>query len=110
MDMWEPYIGHMNETLDQVRRRENKLLRAQGDDRLVGSKHLWLYGADNLASSNANVETMLAFAQLRQSNLKTARAWALKESLRSLWKQPGRAAGERWYRRWYGWAPTPRIG
>ena len=91
MDMWEPYnlqlraiidgaddkivfdrfhvVGHMNEALDQVRRREHKLLRAEGDDRLVGSKHLWLYGGDNLASSSANVETKLAFAQLRESNL-----------------------------------------
>lgn len=131
MDMWEPYflqlraiidgaddkivfdrfhiVGHMNKALDQVRRRENKLLRADGDDRLVGSKHLWLYGADNLVSSKANLETKLAFAQLRESNLKTARAWALKESLRSLWKQPSRAAGERWYRRWYSWAVRSRL-
>jgi transposase len=131
MDMWEPYIlqlravvddaddkivfdrfhivGHMNDALDQVRRRENKLLRADGDDRLVGSKHLWLYAAENLVSSSANLETKLTFAQLRSSNLKTARAWALKESLRALWKQPSRAAGERWYKRWYSWAVRSRL-
>jgi Transposase len=67
-----------------VGRRENKALRAEGDDRLVGSKHLWLYGKENLASSNADVETKLAFAKLRSSNLKTSRAWALQESLRDL--------------------------
>jgi transposase len=131
MDMWEPYIlqlraivddaddkivfdrfhivGHMNEALDQVRRRENKALRAEGDDRLVGSKHLWLYGAENLANSKADLETKLAFAELRSSNLKTARAWALKESLRGLWKQRSRAAGEQWYRRWYSWAIRSRL-
>jgi transposase len=131
MDMWEPYaqvfravvdgaddkivfdrfhiVGHMNEALDQVRRRENKLLRADGDDRLVGSKHLWLYAAENLANSNADLDTKLAFAELRSSNLKTARAWALKESLRGLWKQRSRAAGERWYRRWYSWAVRSRL-
>ena len=131
MDMWEPYVlqlraivddaddkivfdrfhivGHMNDALDQIRRRENKLLRADGDDRLVGSKHLWLYGAENLANSNADLDTKLAFAQLRSSNLKTARAWALKESLRSLWKQRSRAAGERWYQRWYNWAVRSRL-
>ena len=131
MDMWEPYIlqlraivdnadekivfdrfhivAHMNEALDQVRRRENKTLRAEGDDRLVGSKHLWLYGKENLASSNADLETKIAFAELRSSNLKTSRAWALKESLRDLWKQPSRAAGERWYQRWYSWAVRSRL-
>jgi transposase len=131
MDMWEPYalqlraiidgaddkivfdrfhiVGHMNEALDQVRRRENKMLRAQGDDRLVGSKHLWLYGAENLANSKADIETKLAFANLRASNLKTARAWALKESLRGLWSQRSRAAGERWYQRWYSWAIRSRL-
>lgn len=131
MDMWEPYIqqlraivdnaddkivfdrfhivGHMNKALDQVRRRENKALRAEGDDRLVGSKHLWLYAAENLVSSNADVETKLAFAELRSSNLKTSRAWALKESLRGLWKQRSRAAGERWYQRWYSWAVRSRL-
>jgi transposase len=102
-------VGHMNDALDQVRRRENKPLRADGDDRLVGSKHLWLYAAENLASSGANLETKLTFAQLRSSNLKTARAWALKESLRALWKQPSRAAGERWYKRWYSWAVRSRL-
>ena len=34
---------HLNEAVDQVRRRENKTLRAAGDDRLVGSKQLWLF-------------------------------------------------------------------
>lgn len=131
MDMWEPYaqvlrafvddaddkivfdrfhiIKHMNEALDQVRRRENKQLRADGDDRLVGSKHLWLYAAENLVNSRASLETKLAFAELRSSNLKTARAWALKESLRGLWKQRSRAAGERWYQRWYSWAVRSRL-
>ena len=131
MDMWEPYIlqlsaivddaedkivfdrfhivGHMNKALDQVRRRENKLLRSDGDDRLVGSKHLWLYAAENLGDSRADVSTKLAFAELRASELKTARAWALKESLRDLWKQPSRAAGERWYQRWYNWAIRSRL-
>ncbi|MBA2322335.1 MAG: transposase [Deltaproteobacteria bacterium] len=37
-------LGHMNVAVHQVRRRENKQLRADGDDRLVSSKHLWLYG------------------------------------------------------------------
>ena len=131
MDMWEPYrlafrglvadadekivfdrfhiVGHMNEAVDQVRRRENKGLRAEGDDRLVGSKHLWLFGAENFPLDRYDLHTRLDFADLKRSNLKTARAWTLKEMLRGLWKQPSRAAGDRWYRRWYSWAVRSRL-
>jgi transposase len=131
MDMWEPYalvvraivddaddkivydpfhiVGHMNEALDQVRRKENKGLRAEGDDRLVGSKHLWLYGANNFPVDRYDLDVRMAFADLKASNLKTARAWALKEMLRSLWKQRSRAAAERWWQRWYSWAMRSRL-
>lgn len=131
MDMWQPYatvmrtfvddaddkivfdpfhiVKHINEAVDQVRRRENKALRADGDDRLVGTKHLWLYAAENLSDSPADLETKLEFAKLRSSHLKTARAWALKESLRELWKQRSRAAAERWWQRWYGWAMRSQL-
>jgi len=126
MDMWEPYIqmirsvvnnadekivfdrfhivGHMNDALDKVRRGENKQLRADGDERLVGSKHMWLYAAENLPEKYE-----ADFAVLRASTLKTARAWALKESLRALWDNPSAASGERWWKRWYFWATHSRL-
>jgi len=131
MDMWEPYaqtlrryvddidtkivfdrfhiVKHMNEAVDLVRRQENKALRADGDDRLVGTKYLWLYGEENLPTDRLELETRMRFAALRSSNLKTARAWALKESLRDLWSQRSRAAGERWWQRWYSWAIRSRL-
>ena len=88
----------------KVRRRENKALRSDGDDRLVGSRNMWLYGEENLPDKYA-----ADFAALRSADLKTARAWAIKESLRQLWKQPSRAAGERWWKRWHGWAVRSRL-
>lgn len=97
-------VAHINEAVDKVRRRENKVLRADGDERLVGSKHMWLYGAENLPE-----RYHVDFAALRSSNLKTARAWSIKEQLRQLWKQRSRAAGERWWQRWYGWAVRSRL-
>jgi len=131
MDMWQPYdlvvravvygaadkivydpfhiIGHMNQALDQVRRAENKSLRAAGDDRLVGSKHLWLYGEENFPRDRYALDVRMAFAELKSSTLKTARAWSLKEMLRDLWKQRSRAAGERWWQRWHGWAVRSRL-
>lgn len=126
MDMWEPFIGimramlpdadakivfdrfhivkHMNEAVDVVRRRENRVLRAEGDERLVGSKHMWLYGAENLPDHYA-----ADFSLLRKANLKTARAWAIKETLRELWDQPSRSRGEAWYKNWNAWATRSRL-
>jgi transposase len=126
MDMWAPFIGivsailpdaeskivfdryhivsHMNDAVDLVRRGENRALRAEGDDRLVGSKHMWLYGAENLPDRYA-----ADFSMLRRSNLKTARAWAIKETLRDLWDQRSRDEGEQWYRRWHSWATRSRL-
>ena len=80
------------------------MLRADGDERLVGSQHMWRYAAENLPAKYED-----DFEALRASGLKTARAWALKESLRDLWGQRSRAAGERWWTAWYSWAVRSRL-
>jgi len=61
--------------VDQVRRREHKQLKAEGDERLTGTKYDWLRNPAAMGT-----EQRRDFAQLRQSELKTARAWALKET------------------------------
>ena len=130
MDMWEPYVQavqahvpqaegkivfdvfhivqHMNAAVDQVRRWEHRLLRAQGDDTLKGSKYVWLYGEENVPDHQR-----ARFAELTRRRartpLKTARAWALKESLRDLWRCRSRLAAEQQWRWWYGWAARARL-
>jgi transposase len=101
MDMWEPYVqsirahvpeaetkivfdryhimSHMGKAVDDVRKREHRELWAQGDESLKGSKYLWLYSEENLPEKHWD-----RFAELKALNLKTARAWAIKESLRDL--------------------------
>ena len=98
MDMWDPYIAsvrehlpgadgkivfdkfhiakHLGEAVDRVRRRENKTLRAAGDDRLTGTRYDWLRHPARM-----EIKDRQEFAALRDSNLKTARAWALAPSL-----------------------------
>lgn len=98
MDMWDPYIHstrshlpdadqkivfdkfhiakHLSEAVDLVRRRENKQLRASGDDRLKGTRYDWLRHPARMEPKDRK-----EFAALRNSNLKTARAWALKKSM-----------------------------
>lgn len=121
MDMWEPFIlsthdhvaaasakivfdrfhimKHMTEAVDTVRKQEHRRLLGDGDDRLKRTKYLWLSDEDNLSEPDA-----ARFARLKAMNLKTARAWAIKESLRVLWTYGQRGWAERHWRMWYFWA------
>jgi transposase len=127
MDMWEPYeqsvlanvadaetkivydkfhvAAHLGKAVDQVRRAENKALRAIGDKRLVGTKHQWLRNPANFSD-----EKWRDFARLRTSNLKTARAWALKEQAMQLWEFPHEGPARQHFTWWYRWATRSRLG
>ena len=85
MDMWDPYVAsvsehlrdgkqkivydkfhiakHLGEAVDKVRRKENRTLRAAGDDRLTGTRYDWFVEPGGGK----------AFAALRQSG--PAQAW-----------------------------------
>ena len=126
MDMWQPYIDSVREHLtdpddkivfdrfhvmrylttavDTVRKREHRALAATGDMRLARSKYLWLYSAENLPERYGP-----RFAALRAVDLKTGRAWAIKESLRRLWHYQYRGWGAKHWRRWYFWATHSRL-
>ena len=126
MDMWEPYrtsvhthvpdaekkivfdrfhiMQHMGRAVDTVRKWEHRKLRAEGDGTLAGSKYLWLYSAENLPEKHQE-----RFEELRSADLKTGRAWAIKESLRQLWSSTSRAEGESHWKRWYFWATHSRL-
>lgn len=124
MDMWPAFINaarrkapeaeivfdkfhvskHMGEAVDKVRRSEHKALLVQGDDRLKGSRYLWLYREEGI-----HPEKREAFDALRKSDLKTSRAWAIKELLREFWECRNAAFAETHFERWYTWAIRSRL-
>jgi len=126
MDMWDPYVasvrkhipeadrkivfdkfhiaGHLGEAVDKVRRKEKKLLAAEGDLRLVGTKYDWLRNPGNFTRAEWR-----DFKALRESNLRTARAWALKESAMAMFDYHYEGAARRHFRWWYGWATRSRL-
>lgn len=126
MDMWEAYENsvrqhlpdaaekivydkyhvakHLGEAVDQVRRKENKALRSQGDERLVGSKYQWLKNPDNFTTQHWR-----DFQTLRESKLKTARAWALKEQAMLLWDYRYEGVARKHFAWWYRWATHSRL-
>ena len=126
MDMWEAYISstmehvpdaaakivfdrfhimqHMTKAVDDVRKAEHRQLQAAGDDTLKRSKYVWLFSEENLPANYA-----AWFARLKGLNLKTARAWAIKESLRVLWTYQRQHSALRYWRQWYFWATHSRL-
>jgi len=95
---------HLNEAVDKVRRQENKYLTKQGDHRLKGSRYLWLVNEENLDAQFGE-----AFSALKHSDLKVARAWAIKEMFRDFWSYAARGWGRRHFNRWYSWAIRSRL-
>jgi transposase len=126
MDMWDPYIAAtkahvpdaaskivfdkfhvirgVTEAVDKVRRKEHKDLTSIGDERLKGTKHLWLANEENVPEWRKT-----EFDAIKGMNLKTGKAWAIKESLRKFWEYNYPARAEAYFQRWYFWATHSRL-
>lgn len=125
LDMWRPFINasrekcpgadlihdrfhvskHLTEAVDQVRRAEAKQLRGEGDDRLVGTRWNWLRNEESISE-----EAWPAFEALKVSELKTGRAWSIKECFRWFWEPHlRREEAEEYFGQWYAWAIRSRL-
>ena len=126
MDMWDPYVAsvrehlpeadrkivydkfhiaqHLGKAVDRVRRKENKTLKAAGDDRLAGTRYDWLRNPAAMEPKDRR-----EFAELRKSGLKTARAWALKETAMALFSYVYERPTRKHFRWWYNWAVRCRL-
>jgi transposase len=126
VDMWQPFLNaarkhvpnadeklvydrfhimtHVGKAVDDVRKREHRELRNVGDETLTRSKYLWLYAQENLPERHRQ-----RFQELKAINLKTGRAWAIKESLRDLWTYVRRTSADRFWKRWFLWATHSRL-
>ena len=126
MDMWNPYIVatlaslpdaeskicfdkfhiamHLGQAVDQVRRDESSAMREEGDDSLVGSRHMWLYHPDKMPARHYP-----RFEELMNRALKTSRAWLLKELAMDGLDAPDRDRAEAIFERWYSWAVRSRL-
>ena len=126
MDMWPAFINatlesipdagekiafdkfhvakYLGEAVDKVRRQEHKALMAEGYEDLKGSKYDWLYNPDNMTRRQK-----LRFKLLRESTLKTARAWAIKELAMSLWHYVRKTWARKGLEQWLSWAVRSRL-
>lgn len=95
---------YLNEAVDKVRKQENKTLYKKGEMTLVGSKYLWLKNPKNM-----DEETWATFSELKDSSLKTARAWAIKENFKCIWVNFYKECAESFFDDWYNWAIRSKL-
>jgi transposase len=124
VDMWEPFIQsiqqavpeadivhdkfhvskYLGEAVDKVRRQEHKELLAQGDETLKGTRQLWLYNPQNFSP-----EQREEFAELKDQQLKVARAWAAKELFSRFWTYQEEGWARRFFKGWFAWVSHSRL-
>ncbi len=89
---------HLNEAVDIVRRAEAKDLAEQNDERLKGTRQLWLYNQENIPESRRP-----DFEDLKKSDLKVAKAWAMKENFRAFWSCRSIPQAKAFFAKWRRW-------
>lgn len=120
LDMWRPYLRgagdefpearltfdkfHLmqivNRAVEQVRRAEQRLR-----PELRGSRYVWTKNPENLTPSQFAVWNEL---DVKQLNLKTARAYHMRLAFQEIWSQT-REKAEILLKKWYFWATHSRL-
>lgn len=126
MDMWRPFmdsaaehlaggeravthdpfhvIKHMNDAVDKVRRQEQSLLGGEAGRLLKGTRSMWLWGFERLpAKWNGRM------AEMKDGKTKTARAWRLKEMLRTFYDCENYAQAKAFIESWWRSAVRCRL-
>jgi len=128
MDMWKGFINavlevvpgadgkicfdrfHISKYLvdgvDKVRKQEHaKLMAEAGASVLARTKFDW-----GRTSANIDNRSRRAFMALTRLTLKTARAWAMKETAAGLWNYSSRTWAEKAWKQLIGWLERSRLG
>ena len=123
-DMWKPYITvlqercpqavlvfdkfhiirHLMEAVDAVRKMETRTLREGDSDLLKGTRYIWLKNPWNLTEKQNQ-----RLGDLMKANLKTFKAYLLKELFRRLWEYKRKIYAYRYLKKWFWWATHSRL-
>ena len=123
-DMWGPYVAVVEEELpgallvfdkfhivrllleavDKVRREEARQLKKSNPELLARSRYLWLKNPENLSEKQR-----ARFGYLAGLNLRTYRAWLLKESFKEFWYYKRRGWAAKFLNKWLWWATHSRL-
>lgn len=124
-DMWKPYlkvikkklphalhildrfhiVAMLNKAVDEVRREEAKKMKADGyEEILKNSKYCFLKNESNLTENQE-----LKLNELLQYDLKSVRAYQLKESFQAFWEYQSPYWAERYLKLWCNRAMRSKL-
>jgi transposase len=129
MDMWDAFIKavkanfgdaerliafdryhvaqHLNKAVDKVRAQEHReLMNEYGASELTGTKYEWLRTSANIDNRTGDRP---AFMRLAGLNLKTARAWRIKETAALLWDFTYEGVAVKRWKELLGWISRSKI-
>jgi len=94
----------LNGAVDEVRRREAVMGTGTERSALKKTRQMWLWGEENLPQRHA-----ARFEALKDSSLKTARAWRLKELWRTFKRCLDVADAHAFFHKWYVLAMQSKL-
>jgi transposase len=123
-DMWQPYVDkikekfpkatlifdkfhivqHLNQAVDQVRKDEARALKDSDPEVLQKTRYIWLKNPENLTENQ-----QVRLGDLETLNLRTNRAYLLKESFRDLWTYWSKGWAKKFLAKWFWWATHSRL-
>ena len=95
---------YLGEAVDAVRKQEHRSLSKVGTSPLTGSKWAWLKHYPDGRSAEA-----VSFRALNQLNLKTSRAWRIKENFTQFWSYSYKEAAKRFLKAWLNNAMRSKL-
>ena len=129
MDMWDAFIkavkgnfknaesmiafdryhvaGHLGKAVDKVRAQEHReLFENNGESKLKGTKYDWLRNSGKIDNRTGDRRE---FLRLARSNLKTSRAWRIKEAAALLLDFVYEAVAQKRWKELLGWMNRSRL-
>jgi transposase len=123
-DMWRPYmdmveehlpnatlifdkfhiVQHLNKAVDQVRKEEARELRKDNPELLQKTRYIWLKNPENLTDTQR-----ARLGHLEKLNLRTNRAYVLKEVFRDFWTYRSKGWAKKFLAKWFWWATHSRL-
>lgn len=93
-----------NQALERVRVGEHRELRLEGNTTLARSKQMLLWADENRPDKYDQ-----KMKELQTQDLRTGRAWAMKENLRRLWHCATVTEARAFFGQWFSWVTSSAI-
>ena len=93
-----------NQALERVRLAEHRELRLEGNTTLQRSKQMLLWADENRPSKYDD-----RMKALQAQDLRTGKAWSMKENLRRLWDCPTAQEARAFFGKWFNWVTSSAI-